>query len=95
MFDYLKQGFKKTKKIIDIVISTLPKSVNQAYEKILNRSKEKDKVWKILLIILAANRPLTLKEINVAVNIESSPRFTSEEDLNLEEEKDFKQTLRN
>ena len=95
VFDYLKQVIKKTKKTIDAVISTLPKSVNQAYEKILNRSKEEDKVRKTLSIILAANRPLTLKEMNVAVNIESSPRSTSEEDLDLEEEKDFKQTLRN
>ena len=33
--------------------------------------------------------------MNVAVNIKSSPRSTSNEDLDLEEEKDFKHTLRN
>ena len=94
VFDYLKQGFKKTEKGIDTVISTLPESVNQAYDKILSRSKEEDKVRKILSIILAAARPLTLKEMNIAVNIKSLPRSVSLEDLDLEDENNFKDTLR-
>ena len=95
VFDDLKQVFKKTEKGIDSVIDTLPESVNQAYDKILNRSKEQHKVQKILLIILAATRPLTLKEMNVAVNVQFSPRFTSAADLDLEDEECFKNTIRN
>ena len=95
VFDYLKQGFKKTKKGIDTIISTLPESVNQAYEKILNRSKEEHRVRKVLSIILGAARPLTLQEMNVAVNIESSSKPVCIEDLDLEKENDFKHTLRN
>ena len=84
MFDYLKQGFKKTEKGIDIIISTLSESVNQVYEKILSRSIEEHKIRKILSIILTTSRLLILKEMNIAVNIEFSLRFMFEKDLDLE-----------
>ena len=102
IFDYLKQGFnylkpdfKKTKKGIDTIIITLPKNVNQAYEKILSRSKEEHRVRKVLSIILGAARPLTLQKMNVAVNIKSSSKPVSIEDLDLEKNKNFEHTLRN
>ena len=95
VFDHLKQGFKRTKKGVEDSIASLPESVNQAYDKILRRSKDQQKVRKILSIILAATRPLTLKEMNVAVNVEASLRPTSIDDLDLEQEDDFRVTLRN
>lgn len=49
-------------------------------------------VQKTLTKILAANRPLTVAEMNVAVNIDISSR--SIEDLDLETEEDFKLRLR-
>ena len=94
VFDDLGQGFKKTERGIDAVIKALPETVDQAYEKILSRSKDEHKVRQTLSIILAAARPLTLREMNVAVNIESSPRSMCEEDLDLEEEEYFKDNLR-
>ena len=93
VFDYLKQGFKKTKTGVENSLTTLPETVNQAYDKILSKSRDEHKVRKTLAIILAAVRPLTLEEMNIAVNIESSS--SSVEDLDLEEERDFRQTLRN
>ncbi|RYP80672.1 hypothetical protein DL769_002354 [Monosporascus sp. CRB-8-3] len=93
VFDYLKASdFKKTKRGIESIIAVLPESVNQAYEKILNKSKEHSIVRKVLNIILAASRPLTLAEMNIAVNIDISSR--SVKDLDLEEEEDFKLRLR-
>ena len=95
VFDYLKQKvFQKTKKGVAAAIDTLPESVNQAYDKILSRSENPLKARKILSIILAAERPLTLKEMNIAVNIEFSPRSESMADLDLEEEEVFKDTIR-
>jgi hypothetical protein len=89
VFDYLKsQDFKKTKKGIELPITTLPESVNQAYDKILSKSKNDGVVRKALCLVLAAARPLTLAEMNIAVNINSSSR--SMEDLDLETEDDFK-----
>jgi hypothetical protein len=92
MFDFLKsQDFKKTKGI-ESPITSLPESVTQAYERILSKSKDHKMVRKTLCIVLAANRPLTLAETNVAMNTEISSR--SVEDLDLEAEDDFKERLR-
>ena len=94
VFDHLKQGlFKKTIKGVESPIDTLPKSVNEAYKKILSKSKDQKMVRKTLSIILAAKRPLTLEEMNVAVNI--PPLLSSLDDLDPEETDDFRNTLRN
>lgn len=94
VFDHLKKGFKKTKKGVENEIATLPESVNEAYEKILHRSSDERKARKALSIVLASLRPLTLAEMNVAVNIESSPPTECFGDLDLESEDDFTTTLR-
>ena len=93
VFDYLKtEDFKKTLKGVQLTIKALPKSINQAYKRILNKSKEYSTVQKILGIILAAGRPLTLSEMNIAVNIDESSQAIH--DIDLEEEDDFKSRLR-
>jgi ankyrin repeat protein len=93
VFDYLQmEDFKKTPKGVDSSIATLPKSVNQAYEQILSKSKEYRIVRKALCIILAAARPLTVSEMNVAMNIDSTSQ--SFHNLDLEEEAHFISRLR-
>ncbi|KAH7322566.1 hypothetical protein B0I35DRAFT_183940 [Stachybotrys elegans] len=95
VFDYLEGvDFKKTLKGLESTMTTLPKSVNEAYEKILNKSNDKERrmVRKVLSVILAASRPLTLSEMNVAVNIEDTSE--SFRDLDLEDEEDFERRLR-
>lgn len=90
IFDYLeKEDFKKTLKGVESTLVTLPRSVNEAYERILGKSKEDPMVRKALNIIFAATRPLTLAEMNAAVNIDISSRTV---DLELEE--DFGSRLR-
>ena len=75
VFDYLKSSrFKRTIKGIESTITTLPKSVNQAYEKVLDKAQEQSTVRKVLSIIMAASRPLTLTEMNIAVNTDRSMR---------------------
>ncbi|CAG1999053.1 unnamed protein product [Fusarium graminearum] len=93
VFDYLqKHDFKKTLKGIESAVETLPTSVNEAYEQILNNAKNDPMILKVLSIILAASRPLTLSEMNVAVNVNNKSR--SIDDLDLEDEGDFKAHLR-
>ncbi|PSN59255.1 purine and uridine phosphorylase [Corynespora cassiicola Philippines] len=93
VFDYLKtESFKKTVRGVQSSMKTLPKNINQAYERILNKSKEHVMVRKALSIILAAGRPLTLSEMNLAVNIDES--LQTIDDLDIEEEHDFKSRLR-
>ncbi|KAG9203889.1 hypothetical protein G6514_002050 [Epicoccum nigrum] len=93
VFDYLKsEGFKRTKKGIKSATKSLPTTVNQAYEKILSKSKDRPMVRKALAIILAANRTLTLSELNVATEIDETTQ--SWRDLDLESGEDFKSRLR-
>jgi ankyrin repeat protein len=93
VFDYLKsEGFKKTRKGIESATKSLPTTVNQAYEQILAKSRDQVVVRKALAIILAANRPLTLSELNLALEIDETTLST--QDLDLEREEDFKSRLR-
>ncbi|KAI1367088.1 hypothetical protein F5Y08DRAFT_299380 [Xylaria arbuscula] len=94
VFDYLeKEEFKRTPKGADAVIAMLPRSVYEAYEKILSKSKGDGAiVRKALSIIIAATRPLTVAEMNVALNVDDTSRSIS--DIDLEEEEDFKLRLR-
>jgi ankyrin repeat protein len=93
VFDHLeKEGFKRTSRGVESTVATLPKGVNEAYEKILNKSKDHSMVRKALTIIFAATRPLTLEELNVAVEVgESSKSFY---DLDLEDHTAFGERLR-
>ncbi|KAF3402933.1 hypothetical protein DPV78_003809 [Talaromyces pinophilus] len=92
--DFKSQDFRRTKKGVDTIINTLPESVYEAYEKILQKSKknERSMVRKALSIILAARRPLSLAEMNIAVNVNIDSK--TDEDLDLESEQDFGKRLR-
>lgn len=95
VFDYLESRmFKKTLKGVEDAISTLPRSVNEAYECILNRSKEEEPMMarKALSIVLAASRPLTVSEMNAAMNIDENSQSIHE--LDLEDDEDFQSRLR-
>ena len=71
MFEYLKsEGFKRTRKGIKSATKSLLLTVNQAYKKILSKSKDQLIVCKVLAIILGANRALTLSELSVATEID-------------------------
>ncbi|KAH7146211.1 hypothetical protein EDB81DRAFT_883634 [Dactylonectria macrodidyma] len=73
-------------------METPSRNVNQAYKKILSKSKDHPMVQKALTIIFAAGRPLTLAEMNAAVN--TSRKTLSFEDLDLEVEEDLTSLLR-
>jgi ankyrin repeat protein len=93
VFDYLQDfHFKRTPKGIASTFDALPKSVHQAYEQILSKSKDRQMVQKVLAIILAATRPLTLTEMGVAMEVDENT--ASIDDLDLEQEHDFKARLR-
>ncbi|KAK4225762.1 ankyrin repeat domain-containing protein 50 [Podospora fimiseda] len=56
-------------------ISELPRSVDEAYERILSLSTDPSKARKILQLIVAAARPLEVQEINLALEIKSDSEF--------------------
>ncbi|MCJ1264872.1 hypothetical protein MMC22_004747 [Lobaria immixta] len=51
------------------LLSSLPSSVSDAYEKILSRSSDKETAKILLQIVVAARRPLSLDEANIALSI--------------------------
>jgi ankyrin repeat protein len=92
VFDNIKTGFKKTKKGIEEATKSLPRTVNEAYERILAKSTDQVTVRRVLAMILAASRPLTLPELNLALEIEETTRSIQNDEI--EEEQDFKKRLR-
>ncbi|MCJ1466435.1 hypothetical protein MMC07_005054 [Pseudocyphellaria aurata] len=81
---------------IEKLIFSLPSSVSDAYEKILSRSSNK-KIAKILLeIIVAATRPLTLEEANIALSIATQTEScNSHKTLELWPSEKFKSNIQN
>ncbi|KAL7782529.1 ankyrin repeat-containing domain protein [Trichoderma ceciliae] len=72
--------------------SCIPTTVDEAYEKILSKSHNTKQTKKILHIIVAAARPLTIKEMSLALIIED--RHQSYNDLDLSLDDRFRQKLR-
>lgn len=93
VLEHLKrENFKRTERGVDLAIEKLPKSVHEAYEKILSRSTQSFLVRRAWSIMLAASRPLTLTEMNIVINLEKEAK--SFNDLDLEDDRDFQQRLR-
>ncbi|GAB0133156.1 hypothetical protein EsDP_00001571 [Epichloe bromicola] len=92
VFEHVRTNVKLTPKGFDSILENLPKTVNEAYEGILSKSQDDPMVGKALSIILAASRPLSVTEMNVALNM--SDGLQSLGDLDLEEEEYFTGRLR-
>jgi ankyrin repeat domain-containing protein 50 len=95
IFELIYSRLDRTEKRLREIISTIPHTVNEAYEEILNKIQEIDqkRARKLLQIIVSAARPLDLREMNVALAIEEGN--TSIGDLDLEPEATFQTTVRN
>ena len=72
--------------------SHLPKTVEEAYDRILSKSRDTEKAKKILHIIVAAARPLTLREMTLALALRQNHR--SYGDLDLKPEARFRESVR-
>ena len=81
-----------TEKQLKKFISTLPKSVDEAYENILNKSKEPGLARKFLQCIIVAREALTVKDLNVALGVWHD--CTSYSTLDLEPGDSFISTLK-
>lgn len=93
VFDVITEELQVTEKRLLGIVDGLPETVEKAYTAILNRSTKPTRARKLLHIIVAARRPLSLREMNVALAIEEHSR--SYEDLDLEPEESFRVTVRN
>ena len=92
IFPELERNAGLSKKRLLAVIHTIPSTVDEAYEKILAHSNDYDQARKLLHIVVAAKRPLTLAEMNLALAIGPDHRRTAE--IDLEPDKYFQVTVR-
>jgi ankyrin repeat protein len=77
-------------KTLETYLSQLPASVEDTYKKILEKSLDAGRLRKLLHIVLGAMRPLTIYELNVAVNIAGHKHC---EELDLDSADDFKDDI--
>ena len=81
---------------IDSLLSSLPSKVSEAYEEILFRSSDKDTARVLLQLIVAATRPLSLQEVNIALTLATQKgNCTSHRKLDLWPQDNFKSTIQN
>jgi ankyrin repeat domain-containing protein 50 len=72
--------------------SKIPKTVDEAYDKILCRSRDFEKARRLLHIIVVVARPLSLQEMVIALAIKENHRLYG--DLEFEPEGRFRNTVR-
>lgn len=91
--DLIESSINVTEKMILEATSNIPKTIDEAYERILSRSSNTRQARIILHIIVAAARPLTLKEMNFA--LASSETRQPHPDMELVPDDRFRENLRN
>jgi ankyrin repeat protein len=80
---------------IERLVSELPRSVMDAYDSILNKSRDKQLARELLHIILAAKTPLSLEEMSIATALAGDLAYNSYEDIGLESPDAFGRRIQN
>lgn len=97
VFDILYRTIRPTSRRLKEIVRSIPPTVDKAYEAILSKvdDAERPQARKLLGIIVAASRPLTLQELNVALTIELHHRSYEDLKVDLYDEERFESTVRN
>lgn len=80
-FELIKSDISIDKSVIRVATSSLPQSVDEAYERILAKSTNSEDAKILPHIIVTATRPLTLEEMSLALALRQ--RHSSYEDKDL------------
>lgn len=73
ILEEIREGLSSTLAGLKKIISSMPRSIEEAYEKILIRVEQRGFAYqarRLLHVILGAERPLTLAEMNIAMAID-------------------------
>jgi ankyrin repeat domain-containing protein 50 len=87
ILDSIESSDRMIRRVLAELLDTNPVDLDAMYEKILNRSKNQRSTRRMLSIVVAAIRPLSLEEINFAFNIEEENEDIDEVDLELHVER--------
>jgi ankyrin repeat domain-containing protein 50 len=82
ILELIENSARVSRKVLDNMLSTIPSTLDAVYNKILQQSTNSEDAKKVLHILVAAVRPLTLREMNVAFAIRDGNK--SYEGLDLE-----------
>ncbi|KAJ5915638.1 hypothetical protein N7466_011571 [Penicillium verhagenii] len=84
--DDIRTAFQNSLRPAEESIQMIPDSVNAAYQRILSRvpSEQVDTVKKMLQIIVAARRPLSIEEMGMALGIALYPQSKSQAEAGLD-----------
>ena len=96
--DIISRARSKFSKVssIETLLSDLPTKISDAYERILSRSSDKFTARLLLQLIVAAKRPLTLEEANIALTLATQKEpCTSCEAMDLWPQRSFKSIIMN
>ena len=74
VFNEIHRALRKSKKSLVGLINKLLQTASDAYEALLQRVVDKEEATKVLHIILATQRPISVKELDVALALEPSSR---------------------
>ena len=89
-----RSKYRKTSSIKEL-LSNLPSKVSDAYERILAKSPDKKLARTLLQIIVAATRPLSLMEANIALTLAQQGWCTSHKTLDLWSLQNFRSLVQN
>lgn len=81
IFDALEELDSTTKEEVRKLLDTNPSELNYLYESSLSGTKNNEKTRKLLQILIAATRPLSLTEVNIAMQIREDCLELSDIDL--------------
>ncbi|KAJ5972573.1 uncharacterized protein N7479_002491 [Penicillium vulpinum] len=97
VFDILYRTIRPTSRKLKDIVRSLPPTVDKAYEAIFSRidDAERPQARKLLSIVVASSRPLTLQELNVALTVEVQHKSYNELRADLDDEERFESTVRN
>ena len=84
--DLMSKADRSTQELLE-VLDSFPAELGQLYETMLSRSTEIETTKKILQMVLAAEEPLTVTEMHIALRIRKEHKSIS--DMNLEPEATF------
>ncbi|KAJ5371988.1 hypothetical protein N7517_003994 [Penicillium concentricum] len=96
VFDILYRTIRPTSRKLKDIVRSLPPTVDKAYEAILSRidDAERPQARKLLSIVVASSRPLTLQELNVALTVELQHKSYDDLKADLDDEERFESTVR-
>ncbi|KAF3260943.1 hypothetical protein TWF217_004786 [Orbilia oligospora] len=92
--DLIESDVNIDKSKIVKITSNLPTTVDEAYERILSKSRNLEEARKLLQIVVAAERPLTLEEMNLAMALALRDGHQSYDDVDLKPVERFREEIR-